>query len=102
MRVEFSFDNARIEARGYTLADVHYTVKQAFAEYGLPCIAEGEILAFSGRGRKDDYSYLWEVIMTLVRCEWFLDVASACYWCENGRRVEDILFQAKADAPKGD
>lgn len=96
MRVEFEFDSERIAARGYTLTDVHGTIQQAFAKYDLPCVAEGEILAFSGRGRKNDYSYLWVVIMRLVKCQWFLDIASACYWCENGNRVEDILSQARA------
>lgn len=99
MKVEFAFDNERIEARGYTLADVHRTIQQAFAKYDLPCTEAGNVLAFAGRGRKNDYSYLWVVIMSLVKCEWFLDIATACYWCEDGKRVEDILTQAKRAYP---
>lgn len=96
MGVEFEFDEEKIKALGYTLADVHRTIKKAYKKYGLPCISDGKILAFSDLGRKDDYSHLWAVIMRLVRCEWFLEVATACYWCEDGQRVEDILTQAKA------
>lgn len=95
MGVEFEFDEEKIKALGYTLADVHCTIKKAYKKYGLPCTSDGEILAFSDLGRKDDYSHLWVVIMLLARSEWFLETASACYWCENGERVEDILTQAR-------
>ena len=97
MRVEFEFDREKVEARGYTLEDVHYTIKGAFAEYSLPCVTEGAILAFSGVGRRSDFSNLWTVIMELIETDWFLEIATACYWCEDGQRVEDVLSQAKAD-----
>lgn len=98
MRVEFEFDNDKIEARGYTLNDVYYTIKKAFAKYELPCVSDGEILAFGGKGAKSDFSHLWTVIMQLTETDWFLDLATACYWCEDGVRVEDVLTQAKAGA----
>lgn len=100
MKVEIEFDKAKIEALGYTLSDVHYTIKKEYEKYGLPCTSDGEILAFSDLGRKDDYSHLWAVIMRLVKCEWFLEVATACYWCEKGERIEDILTQARERALK--
>lgn len=96
MGVEFEFDEEKIKVLGYTLADVHYTIKGAFEEYGLPCVASGEILAFAGTGDRNDYSNLWTVIMELIETDWFLEIATACYWCEDGRRVEDILTQARA------
>lgn len=97
MHVEFEFDNNKIESIGHTIKDVHYTIKQVFKEYGLPCIADGQILAFGGRGSKDDYSNLWTVILDLTESDWFLEVATACYWCEGGKRVEDILAQASTN-----
>ena len=98
MRVEFEFNNDKIKAMGYTVNDVHYTIKQAFNEYGLPCVTEGDVLAFAGCGRKDDFSNLWNVIFQLTETDWFLNIATACHWCENGKRVEDILAQVKAGA----
>ena len=100
MGVEFEFDEDKINALGYTLNDVHHTIKKEYEKYGLPCTSDGEILAFSDLGRKDDYSHLWVVIMLLARSDWFLETASACYWCENGERVEDILTQARERAAK--
>lgn len=76
--------------------------KKEYEKYGLPCTSDGEILAFSDLGRKDDYSHLWAVIMRLVKCEWFLEVATACYWCEKGERIEDILTQARERVLKKD
>lgn len=43
MGVEFEFDEEKIKALGYTLADVHCTIKKAYKKYGLPCISDGRM-----------------------------------------------------------
>ena len=52
------------------------------------------MLAFGSKEHKSDFSHLWTVIMQLTESDWFLNVATACYWCEDGVRVEDVLSQA--------
>ena len=46
MQVKFSFDKAAVERRGCTLEDVHRTVKSLFAVHDLPCVSDGNVLAF--------------------------------------------------------
>lgn len=49
MNVKFSFDNAAVERKGYTLEDVRQTIKSLFIAYGLPCVSDGDALAFKDK-----------------------------------------------------
>lgn len=93
MKVQFSFDQAAVERRGHTLDDVHRTVKKLFAAHGLPCVSDDGVLAFTDKGHGDDFACMWDVILSLLRSDWFMDCAAACVWQdENGE--EDLLSQA--------
>ena len=93
MQVKFSFDKAAVERRGHTLETVHRTVKSLFAVHGLPCVSEGDPLSFRDKGHGDDFASMWDVILSLLRADWFLDCAASCVWQdENGE--EDVLAQA--------
>lgn len=93
MNVRFTFDQAAVGRRGYTMSEVHHTVKALFATHDFPCTAEGDSLTFRDKGHGDDFATMWEIIMALLRSDWFMDCSAACVWQdENGE--EDVLAQA--------
>ena len=93
MKVRFSFDEAAVERRGYTLEAVHQTVKSLFAAHDLPCVFDGDTLSFQDKGHGDDFACMWDIILSLLRAEWFMDCAAACVW-EDEDGEEDVLAQA--------
>ena len=93
MRIDFMFDEEKVNKSGFCMDDILHTLKKAFAEYDLPCISEGPVISFSDKGRKDDFAHLWIIIYGLSRMEWFLEMASSCIWTCNGKQ-EDVLKSA--------
>ncbi len=93
MKVQFSFDKATVERRGRTLEDVQRAVKSLFAVHDLPCVSDGDILAFKDKGHGDDFACMWDIILSLLRADWFMDCAAACVWQDEGGE-EDVLAQA--------
>ena len=64
-----------------------------FAVHDLPCVSDGEVLVFQDKGHGDDFATMWDVILSLLRADWFLDCTASCVWQdENGE--EDVLAQA--------
>lgn len=95
MKIEFSFDQSAIEKQGYTLNDVYNTIKKHFADKGLPCIADQEVLAFEDNGGRDDFSNIWAITSRLFKSKWFLPFATSCQWYEDeAAPAEDVLSQA--------
>ena len=93
MNVKFTFNQAAVERRGYTISEVHNTIKGLFAAHDLPCTAEGDTITIEDKGHGDDFATMWEIIMALLRSDWFMDCAASCVWQdENGE--EDVLSQA--------
>ena len=80
MKVRFSFDKAAVEQRGYRLEDVHRTVKNLFVAHNLPCIADGSTLAFENKDHGDDFVVMWDIILSLLRSEWFVYCVASCVW----------------------
>ena len=93
MKVRFSFDKAAVERRGRTLEDVHRTIKSLFAAHDLPCTADGDALSFKDKGHGDDFACMWDIILSLLRSDWFMACAAACVWQDEDSE-EDILAQA--------
>ena len=93
MTVNFTFDKAAVERRGHTLEDVHRTVKSLFAAHDLPCTADGNALSFKDKGHGDDFACMWDIILSLLRSEWFVDCAASCVWQDEDGE-EDVLAQA--------
>ena len=93
MNVRISFDNAAVERRGHTLEDVHQTIKSLFAVHGLPCVSDGDALVFKDKGHGDDFAIMWDIILSLLRADWFMDCAASCVWQDEAGE-EDILAQA--------
>ena len=94
MKIEFSFNQSALEKQGYTLDDVYSTIKKHFAGKGLPCIADGEVLAFGDNGQENDYAYMWNIILRLLKSEWFVAFASSCTFFDDDDIEEDVLSQA--------
>lgn len=93
MEVKFAFDKAAAARRGCTLENVHQTIKSLFAAHGLPCVSDGDTLAFNDRGRGNDFAVMWDIILSLLRSEWFMDCAVSCVWQDEDGE-EDVLAQA--------
>lgn len=93
MQVKFSFDKAATERRGRTLEDVHRAVKCLFAVHDLPCVSDGDVLAFKDKGHGDDFACMWDIILSLLRADWFMDCVTACVWQDEDGE-EDVLAQA--------
>ncbi|WP_325200519.1 hypothetical protein [Oscillibacter sp.] len=93
MNVKITFDKAAVERRDLVLEDVRQTVQSLFAVHDLPCVSDGEVLAFQDKGHGDDFASMWDVILSLLRADWFRECAASCVWQdENGE--EDVLAQA--------
>lgn len=93
MNVKFSLDKAAVERRGYTLEDIHRTVKRLFAAHNLPCVSDGNILIFEDKGHGDDFATMWDIILSLLRADWFKDCAVSCVWQDEDGK-EDVLSNA--------
>lgn len=94
MRVDFSFDGAAVERWGYTLESVHLAVKSLFAVQNIPCVSTGGVLAFKSKGHRDDFAVMWDIILSLLRSDWFMDCAVSCVWQDEDGE-EDVLIQAR-------
>lgn len=94
MKVKFVFDRDKVEQRDYTMDTVYRTIKKNFAAKNLPCILDGEVLAFTDNGGANDFSNMWAIIMALLRTEWFVPFSSSCVWYEDDGSKEDVLSQA--------
>jgi len=93
MKVTFTFDKAAVERRGLTLEDVRRTIRSLFAVHELPCTDDSDTLAFEDKGHADDFATMWDIIMALLRADWFLDCAASCVWQDEDGE-EDVLAQA--------
>ena len=93
MNVKFSFDKAIVERRGFTLEDVYRTIESLFAAHGFPCGSEGDVLSFTDKGYGDDFATMWDIILSLLRSDWFMECAASCVWQDEDGE-EDILPQA--------
>lgn len=94
LRVEFTFDPVRLARYGYTEDDVIRSIKAAYAKYGIRCATEKPVLSFVGGEKETDFGYMWVVIMSLCRSQWFIDCATSCMWYRKGHS-EDVLRGAK-------
>ena len=92
MNVKFSFDKAIVEWRGFTLEDVYRTIKNLFTAHDFPCVSDGDALTFKDKGHGDDFVTMWDIILSLLRSDWFLDCAASCIWLDEDGE-EDILAQ---------
>ncbi len=93
MKVQFTFDKSAAERQGRTLEDIHRTVKTLFAVHDLPCTDDSDSLAFQDKGHGDDFAVMWDIIMSLLRAEWFMACAVSCVWQDEDGE-EDVLAQA--------
>ena len=94
MNVKFSFDKVAVERQGFTLENVHRTIKNLFTAHDFPCVSEGNVLSFTDKGHGDDFAVMWDIILSLLHSDWFVECAVSCVWQgEDGE--EDILFQAR-------
>lgn len=69
------------------------TIKSLFTAYGLPCVSDGDAFAFKDKDRGDDFATMWDIILSLLRSDWFMDCAAACVWQDEDGE-EDVLAQA--------
>lgn len=93
MEVRFSFDKTAAERRSYTLEAVYQTIKSLFVVHGFPCVSDGGTLVFKDKGHGDDFAVMWDIILSLLRADWFMDCATSCVWQDEDGE-EDILAQA--------
>lgn len=92
MKVQFSFDQMAVEQRGYRLEDVYHIMKNLFAVHDLPCLSDNGALIFEDKGHGDDFAVMWDIILSLLRSEWFVDCTASCVWQDEDGE-EDILAQ---------
>lgn len=93
MKVKFSFDSVAVERRNYTMQDVYRITKELFTAHDFPCVSDGTVLAFKDKGHGDDFAVMWDIILSLLRTDWFMDCAVFCVWQDEDGE-EDVLVQA--------
>ena len=100
MNVKFSFDKAMVKRRGFMLEDVHQTIKGLFVAHDFPCVSEEDVLSFTDKGHGDDFAAMWDIILSLLRSDWFMECAASCVWQDEDGE-EDILSQAGKASEQG-
>ena len=90
MEVRFSFNETAAERRDHTLEDVHQTIKSLFTVHDFPCISDGDVLVFKDKGHGDDFAIMWNIILFLLRADWFMNCAASCVWQDEAGE-EDIF-----------
>ena len=96
MIMEFMFDKEAVERRGYTMEKVYNHIKERFVEKNLPCIEDGEKLAFRSTGGPNDYGRMLGMMRVYSKAEWFMETASLWMFTTNERLGwEDVLAQAR-------
>ena len=93
MEVRFSFDKAAATWQDHTLEDVHQTIKSLFTVHGFPHVSDRKVLAFKDKGHSDDFAIMWDIILSLLRADWFMACVSSCVWQDESGE-EDVLAQA--------
>lgn len=78
------------EGISYDKEDGHFTVKKTFAQYDLPNTEEDGLLIIEDKGRKDDFSYMWIVVTSLMKSKWFCECVSRCYFYGDDGTYEDV------------
>ena len=99
MRVEFEFDEQKIEELGFSLQDAADTLIAAFEKKGLPCVSDQGTISFEGAGNKNDFSNMWLTMVGFFNADWFLKCATACRFYDDSPAAqrgayEDVLSQA--------
>ncbi len=94
MKVEMTFNEAAIIANGYQKSDIYQTIKSAFAKRGLICSSDNEVLSFESSKNENDYAYMWKVIISLLKSDWFVACATSCTFFDDDESEEDVLSQA--------
>ncbi|MBE6995288.1 MAG: hypothetical protein E7429_00935 [Ruminococcaceae bacterium] len=93
MKVEMTFNDAALEAHGYTRDIVYNALKDEFLQLGLRCTSDNDILSFEDVGSEDDFANMVGLLVDLVLMDWFLDCTSSCIFYDDGT-VEDVLCSA--------
>ena len=44
------------------------------------------------KGHGDDFAIMWDIILSLLRSDWFMECAASCVWQDEDGE-EDILAQ---------
>ena len=97
MNVKFSFDKAMVKRRGFMLEDVHQTIKGLFTAHDFPCVFEGDVLSCTGKGHGDDFSIMWDIILSLPIHSHFLALAFPCTGAYTVCVSNGPLFPVMAD-----
>ena len=59
----------------------------------FPVSLKGMASLYTDKGHGDDFAVMWDIILSLLRSDWFVECAESCVWLnEDGE--EDILSQA--------
>ena len=99
MRVEFEFDEQKVEELGCSTQRVTNTLIRVFKRENLPCISSQGIISFEDTGDDNDFANMWLTIRAIFNSSWFLKCATACRFYDDSEEAEngvyeDVLSQA--------
>ena len=94
MKVEMTFNDVAVRNNGYTLGDIYYTIQSAFAKRGITCSSESEVLTFEGTGSERDFANIGNLLLDLLKADWFIKCASSCVLFDDDDTEEDVLSQS--------
>lgn len=94
MEVRMTFSEAAMQAEGYKKENIYYTIKSAFAQHGIRCTSDSDVLTFEDSGHEDDYANMWNVMLSLLKSGWFIACSTSCDFIDDDGSEEDVLSQA--------
>lgn len=97
MRVEYTFDEAKIEELGYTRGMIYNALNEEYCKRDFVCSRADDVLAFDSANHKEDLSTVFIIRKRLANSDWFLETATSFlfYEDEDDTEPEDFLINIK-------
>lgn len=96
MRVEYTFDEAKIRENGYSRERIYSALNEEYSKRNFVCSRADDVLTFDSTGHKDDLSTVFTLTRQLANSDWFLETAvSYLFYINDTAEPEDFLINIR-------
>lgn len=96
MRVEYTFDEAKIKENGYSRERIYSALNEEYSKRNFVCSRADDVLTFDSTGHKDDLSTVFILQSMLANSDWFLETAvSYLFYINVTAEPEDFLINIR-------
>lgn len=97
MRVEYTFDEDKIKANGYSRKKIYNVLEREYGKGGFVCRRADDVLAFDSPDLETDLATVFIMQATLANSDWFLETATSFLFYEDefDTEPEDFLINIR-------